>query len=127
MNVQPPAELPLGRRGEDYARRRLEREGWQFVIANWYCPSGELDLVMWDREVLVFVEVKTRRGEGAGRAEESISAKKANRLLQTGEWFLSEHPEAGDPIWRVDLVAITVDQKKSVVRFSHVKNAVVVG
>lgn len=82
---------------------------------------------MWDREVLVFVEVKTRRGEGAGRAEESISAKKANRLLQTGEWFLSEHPEAGDPIWRVDLVAITVDQKKSVVRFSHVKNAVVVG
>jgi putative endonuclease len=127
LSADTETALPLGRRGELYTRRILERKGWTYVTANWYCASGELDLVMWDRECLVFVEVKTRRGDGAGRAEEGISARKSKRLLMSGEWFLSEHPEIGDPLWRIDLVAITVDRTNTVVRVSHLQNAVVIG
>jgi putative endonuclease len=127
LSVHSETALPLGRRGEHYARRILERKGWTFVTANWHCSGGELDLVMWDGECLVFVEVKTRRGDAAGRAEEGISVRKSKRLLLSGEWFLSDHPEIGDPIWRIDLVAITVDHENTVARFSHLQNAVVVG
>jgi putative endonuclease len=90
--------LTLGKRGEQYARRRLERQGWSFITANWHCVNGELDLVMREGAVLVFVEVKTRRGDGAGRAEEGISANKVKRLLLSAEWFLSEHQELGEPL-----------------------------
>ena len=119
--------IPLGPRGEDYARRRLEQQGWTFITANWHCQSGELDLVMRDGAELVFVEVKTRRGDFSGRAEEGISAKKVRRLLLAGEWFIADHPELDDLIWRVDLIAITVDGANEVLRFSHVRNAVLSG
>jgi putative endonuclease len=127
LSEGPEEPLPLGPRGEDYARRRLEQQGWTFVTANWHCRSGELDLVMKDGTELVFVEVKTRRGDFSGRAEEGVSAHKARRLLSAGEWFVAEHPELEDLIWRIDLVAITVNCIDEVVRYSHVRNAVLSG
>jgi putative endonuclease len=121
------AKTRLGIAGEGIARRRLEERGMIWVESNWRCQAGEIDLVMRDGEELVFVEVKLRRGEGAGRAEESISAAKGRKLLATGSWYLAEHLEVGDPIWRIDLLAITLDRAGRVDRISHVKNAVVGG
>jgi putative endonuclease len=127
LNKQPHESLPLGPRGEDYTRRRLERQGWHFVTANWHCPWGELDIVMRDGSELVFVEVKTRRGDFAGRAEEGISRYKSRRLLRACESFVDKHPNFDGLIWRVDLVAITVNRSNEVIRFTHIRNAVVSG
>ena len=80
-----------------------------------------------DGTELVGVEVKTRRGEGSGRAEEAISVAKSGRLLATMEWFVAERPEHQDRIWRIDLVAVTLDPTGRVTRTTHVRNAVVVG
>jgi putative endonuclease len=123
----PTPRSKLGTSGETVARRYLESQGYVWVESNWHCSAGELDLVMRDNHELVFVEVKTRRGEAAGRAEEGISASKSRRLLATGSWYLSAHPELGDPIWRIDLLAITLDRSGSVERVTHVPNAVVSG
>jgi putative endonuclease len=95
-----------------------------FVTANWRCPSGELDLVMQDGETLVFVEVKTRRGERLGAAEEGISAAQAARLLETAQRFLLDRPDLADAYWRVDLVAITLSPSGAVVRLGHVVDAI---
>lgn len=115
----------LGAAGERHARAVLEGRGWRFVEANWRCAAGEIDLVMADGGELVFVEVKTRRGESSGRAEDAVSPAKASRLLATGEWYVSEHPEWQDAIWRIDLVAITLGPGGSPLRVSQVENAVV--
>ncbi len=117
----------LGSVGEHLARLILERKGMAFVEANWRAPSGEIDLVMRDGELLVMVEVKVRRGERAGTAEESISRAKATRLLATGEWYVAEHPEHADRPWRIDLVAITIDGRGVVTRVQHIEDAVVAG
>ena len=101
----------------------LVRRGFQLVETNWRCSAGELDAVMWDGSELVFVEVKARTGEHRGSAEESLTSAKARKLAVAAEWFLSEHTEFGDPIWRLDLVAITFDRSGAVVRFSHIANA----
>lgn len=77
---------------------------------------------MRDGDEIVIVEVKTRRGERRGRAEEAISAAQARRLLAAGEWFIAETPDAADRIWRVDLVAITLDARGAVERVSHLVN-----
>lgn len=117
----------LGSAGEAIARRHLEALGYRCLDSNWRCQAGEIDLIMREGDELVFVEVKLRRGELAGRAEEGISLGKGRRLLAAGGWYLNDHPELGDPIWRVDLVAITLDRAGRVERVSHVMNAVVGG
>lgn len=127
MNGRPPESLPLGPRGENYARRRLEKQGWKFITANWHCAYGELDLVMTEGNELVFIEVKTRRGDYSGRAEEGISVAKGRKLLKAGDWFIAKNLEFQDSIWRVDLIAITVSPSNEVIRFSHIVNAVVTG
>lgn len=118
------ARQGLGDAGEHHARRHLERQGYTFIGANWRCPYGEIDLIMHDQDTLVFVEVKTRRGERLGAAEESITPAKARRLLLAAEAFLVTRPDLEDRIWRVDLVAITLAPSGAVTRLSHISDAV---
>jgi putative endonuclease len=117
----------LGATGEMHARAILEGKGMAYLESNWRAASGEIDLVMRDGEFVVFVEVKVRRGEYAGSAEEAITAAKAARLLATGEWYMAEHEELGERPWRVDLVAITLDSGGRVVRNRHIQGAAVSG
>jgi putative endonuclease len=117
----------LGAGGELYARRWLEARGYGFVAANWRCPAGEIDLVMRDGAELVFVEVKTRRGERAGRAEEAVTPTKARRLLASGAAYVDAHPACADIIWRIDLLAITLGPTGAVERVAHLENAVFAG
>lgn len=123
----PTRRTSLGFAGEGIARRYLENRGLSWVESNWHCLAGELDLIMRDGAELVFVEVKTRRGEGAGRAEESISPAKGRKLLAAGAWYVQDHPELGDPIWRIDLVAITLDRTGQIERLNHEANVIVEG
>lgn len=114
----------LGTAGESHARHWFEARGYRFLAGGWRCLAGELDLVLRDGEELVFVEVKLRHGEGAGRAEEAIGPTKARRLLVAAATFVAAHPEWHDAIWRIDLLAITLDPDGTVARISHVPNAV---
>jgi putative endonuclease len=123
----PTARTSLGTTGEAIARRYLEARGLTWVESNWRCLAGEIDLVMRSGDELVFVEVKIRRGDGAGRAEESISSSKGRKLLASGEWYLGVHPVLGELIWRFDLVAITLRRDGAIERVTHVENAVNTG
>lgn len=117
----------LGRRGEEHAARWLRERGWVILDRNWRGSAGELDVVALDGEVLVGVEVKLRRGEEFGAAEEAVTPLKLTRLLQTTAEYISHHPEHGERLWRVDLVAITLDTRGRVQRVIHVENAVTGG
>ncbi len=120
----PTARRHLGDAGERYAARLLEGRGHAIVARQWRCPAGELDLVTLDGAELVFVEVRTRRGDRFGTPEESIDGRKGARLLALGEHFLHAHPEHEGRIWRVDLVALVLDGAGRIVRATHHVNAV---
>lgn len=105
----------------------LAGRGLRTVTRNWHCRWGELDLVMLDGPELVFVEVKTRRGERAGRAGEAVSQAQAGRLLQAAEAFIAEHATLQERVWRVDLVAITFTGAADRPRIAHHVNAIVAG
>ena len=125
MNADRPSTA-LGKQGERIARGYLEDRGYVFVAANWHCQAGELDLVMIDGDDLVFAEVKTRRGERSGRAEEAVSSSKVARVLASAEWFLADHPELQERIWRCDIVAVTIRSGRHP-EITHYVNAIVAG
>lgn len=126
MANRPPSAR-LGETGERLAQTFLEGLGYRFLDRNWHCASGELDLIMLDGDELVFVEVKTRRGEGSGRAGESVSTSKASRLLDSAEWYIGQHAEHQERVWRCDLVAITMSTSAQSPLILHVVNAIVTG
>jgi putative endonuclease len=67
--VARTARVRLGDAGERFAERSLSEKGWEVVARKWHGGGGEVDLVALDGDILVFVEVKTRRGAGYGTVE----------------------------------------------------------
>ena len=65
-----------GDAGERKAEQFLKRNGLKFVARNWHCRHGEIDLVMFDGEYLVFVEVRLRTPRGFANSAESVPAAK---------------------------------------------------
>ena len=117
----------LGQWGERQARLYLEAEGYGMVAANFRCRAGEIDIVAIDGDELVFVEVKTRRGDAYGQAEESISPARAERLADVAEEFLqsrSAFPYDSETPWRIDLVCVNLDSGGKLLNVNHIKHAV---
>lgn len=98
----------IARRGEDAAAAFLERIGMTIEARNWRSASGELDIVARDGDALVFVEVKTRRSERAGTAEEAVSPAKQRRIVRLARAYLSSDAAEHDGHVRFDVVAIRV-------------------
>lgn len=117
----------IGSAAERAVRRYLESKGYVHRESNWRYNHGELDLVMMDGDELVFVEVKARRSEIAGRAEEGVSRKQASVLLRTAEMYSVTVPDVGGKIWRIDLVGVTLDASGEICDLVHYENAIVVG
>lgn len=117
------ARQRLGRRGEELAARRLLAEGYRLLQRNYRCAAGEVDMVAQDGECLVFVEVRTRRGDSWGTPEESVTRAKQLRLVQVAEHYLAEH-EAWDADWRIDVVAVDMDGRGRLRRLDIVRDAV---
>lgn len=110
----PDPRHALGRRGEDAAAEFLRRGGMDVLARNVRTAFGEIDLVAMDGGVVVFVEVKTRRGAGA---LEAVDARKQKRLSRLALVFLAR---AGwlDRAARFDVVAVGADGA-----CTHVANA----
>lgn len=113
----------LGQWGENLAAIHLESQGLAIIERNWRCRGGEIDLVARDGETIVFVEVKTRRGRDFGAPEEALTARKAQKLLNLGGIYMAEH-DMDDTNWRIDLVAVELDERGRFMRCEHIPNAV---
>ncbi len=103
----------LGQYGEDRAVEWLTAHGFRTVERNWRCARGEVDLVAWDGDTLVFVEVKTRAGTTTGHPFEAITAAKTARLRRLVPMWFAAHPETHAPAIRIDAVAVHVDGDRS--------------
>ncbi len=111
----------LGQTGERLALEYLRDRGFELVEANWRCPNGELDLIMGHGGTIVFVEVRTRRGEDHGTPEESVTAAKRSRLLTLAELWLSErYPDSEPPDCRIDVVGVHLSPQGRLLKINHV-------
>jgi putative endonuclease len=91
---------------ENAALAHLEHAGLALVARNYHCRYGEIDLVMRERDVVVFVEVRYRRSRGFGGGLDSVDAGKRARLVRAARAFLADHPRLADSACRFDVLAI---------------------
>jgi len=112
----------IGKWGENIAACYLEGKGYQIYRRNVRTPFGEIDLVVLDEGVLVFVEVKTRTTNSYGYPENSITATKQKHMLAAAQHFLMANPEFGED-WRIDVIAIRGDQSGPPPEIIHYENA----
>lgn len=95
----------------------LRRQGLREVAANAQFRGGELDLVMRDRDTLVFVEVRYRSHPGFGGGAASVDAGKRRRLIVAAQRFLLAHPEFADAFCRFDVVEAEGDPAAPALRW----------
>jgi putative endonuclease len=97
----------IGNQYESLAKRYLKRQGLTFIGKNFTAKCGEIDLIMQDRQCIVFVEVKYRKQTSFGHAAEFVTYRKSQRLIKTAYLWLSQKglsPYTTD--FRFDVVAI---------------------
>jgi putative endonuclease len=101
----------LGRAGEQLAAEHLERRGFALLARNHQTRWGELDIIAFDGETLVFCEVKTRRGASSSRSPlESITPAKARRIRRmAAAWLAATRDRPRAPALRFDAVAVSLD------------------
>src|SRR5262245_2448562 len=99
------AKDAVGAYGERVAARLLRDAGVELLDRNWRCPAGELDIVALERNMIVFCEVKTRRGDGCGTPEEAVGPAKVRRLRALAAAWLAAHPDRRGEI-RFDVIAV---------------------
>jgi putative endonuclease len=113
-------KLLLGQQGERIAEQYLKSKGYKLVERNYRCAAGELDLIVLDRRVVVFVEVKTRTGQGFGNPLEAVEIRKQRKMIQAAQFFMSAkglHQRDA----RFDVVGVSWIGRDPVVE--HIENA----
>ena len=100
----------LGRIGEAIAARYIERNlQWQILAQNWSCQYGELDLITQDDEVVVIIEVRTRRGANAmDLALASVNQRKQEKLMMLADLYRDEAGISHTTPIRIDVVGIAI-------------------
>ena len=110
-------KLTLGKSGEDLCCQYLSEKGYEIKARNFRTRYGEIDIIVKDRDVLVFVEVKTRTKEDLDDTKWSISQSKQRKLTRTALSFISEFPDDEIVEYRFDVVIIKDEE------ITHLVNA----
>jgi len=95
----------LGRRGENISIEFLKKQGYKIMETNYRCCLGEIDIVAKDKNVLCFVEVKTRRTKEYGLPEEAVDWHKQRKLTKVALAYLKEKKVYNQDL-RFDVVSV---------------------
>jgi putative endonuclease len=98
--------MTKGQKGEMQAAAALETGGMKIVVKNYRSKYGEVDIIAFDGEILVFAEVKAWSSFGLEDIQYSIDIKKQRKIIKTAKFFLSENREYSNMPIRFDVVFV---------------------
>lgn len=110
-----------GKRGEEIATRFLQKLGYKILQQNFRIKNGEVDIIAIDKNVLVFVEVKTRKSTEFGTPFEAITPWKLKSLINVAQYYKLTHPKLPESL-RIDAISIKLNQNNEVGEIEHLKN-----
>src|SRR4030043_1691199 len=113
----------VGRLGEKAAQKFLKKGGYRVRETGFRCRHGEIDIIAQQKDCLVFVEVRTKSNLDFGTPEESITQAKKERLIASALTYTTTHQNLPS-LWRIDVVAIELDDKDQTRRIDLIENAI---
>ncbi|HEV2399751.1 MAG TPA: YraN family protein [Candidatus Sulfotelmatobacter sp.] len=118
-----PSHLRVGVRGEDAAYFYLRKTGYLIVARNFRSPRfrGEVDMIGWDRDVLCFIEVKTRTSRDVKSAEAAVDRHKRREIALVARDYLRRLSPLCQ--WRFDVVSVYYDGSSSRPQIEVFRNA----
>ena len=111
-----------GDAGEDRCVKYLKKHGYKILCRNFRRPCGEIDIIAENREVLAFVEVKTRQLNPLTQPYEAVDFKKRRRIINTARLYLAENEP--EKFCRFDVCEIIVDKNTlKTIRINYIEGA----
>ena len=109
----------FGKRGEEEAEKYLKNIGYKILSKNFRCKVGEIDIIAYDQNCFVFVEVKTRSSTLWGEPAESIRRKKLNSIIKTSQYYLLLNKKTQSR-YRIDAIEVFFSEGRFGI--NHIKN-----
>lgn len=108
-------KIKTGTKGEDMAAAFLQQKGYAIVTRNYRHKHAEIDLIVRTQNLLVFVEVKTRRSNSFGEPESFVDSKKAAKIFEGAEQFMVDTNWNGNI--RFDIISVTLGNTPEIMHF----------
>ena len=110
----------LGHKGEDMAAEYLQQEGYCILSRNWTNKGRkEIDIIATKDDIVVFVEVKTRRQGSVTSPVSAVDGRKQHRICLAADSYLKSYHI--DSPYRFDIICIVYNDKAS--RVDHIIDA----
>ena len=117
-----PTTRDIGFAAEQEACEFLKAHGLMFIAQNYQCKMGEIDLIMKDKDALVFVEVRKRSQADFGSGAETITRHKQRCIIKTALFYLLETQQYDACPMRIDVIDICLRENNNHVEW--LKNAI---
>ena len=95
----------IGRIAERLVCNHLQQHGLKFIASNYQCKCGEVDLIMRDGEIIVFVEVRHRKISDYGDGVATVTKKKQHKIIKAAAYYLQKNNLLNTIACRFDIVA----------------------
>ena len=113
----------IGSEGEGLAGKFLEKEGYTILQYNFSCRYGEIDIIALDKDILCFIEVKSRFSLLYGCPKEAVTCFKLKKLYNCAEYFMLKH-NISDVNCRIDVIEVYFNYNNSLYKINHLKNII---
>ena len=112
----------VGKYAEDIAVEYLKTKGYKILFRNYRKPWGEIDIIIGEGKVIIFVEVKANMSDYTNfQPEIRASREKMKKVVRTARTYLAQY-DLNDSEWRLDVIAVTFDKDRGVAKIRHFKN-----
>ena len=108
----------IGALGEKIALNHLLSKNYELIVTNYSTRFGEIDLIMKDKDILVFVEVKTKKGLDFGLPEDMFTRGKYTKVKRMATTYL----KGVDVPCRIDMVAVILGEDNQPLSIKHYEN-----
>ncbi len=113
----------LGNWGEELAKEYLRGGQYRLIAAPFRCKLGEIDIIAKEGDIIVFVEVRTRKGSRFGSPLESITQSKQRQMIRVANFYIHFITTEQFKYCRFDVLGIIQKPDLTEPQIIHVKDA----
>jgi len=114
--------LKTGKIGENIAQEYLKKQGYKILERNFKTKYAEIDLVAKQKNEIIFVEVRTKRGLDFGSPEDSLNQRKLRKLWFNAQGYINWIKWRGP--YRIDAICIVLNPDNTINRLNHYSNII---